>query len=260
MTNLFVDNLYVFFFVMIFVQTLWFVYSLVRKRSDVADIAWGVNGIIIGGLILYYRDFYFDKLSFVFILICIWGLRLSYHIFSRNKKISEDYRYAKWRQDWGKFYILRSFFQIFILQGILLYLILMPVWTLSSFSDSKIDIYLILGAIVWSIGFFFESVADKQLADFKKNLNNKGKIMKTGLWKFSRHPNYFGEVVMWWGIFICSINTPVAYFALIGPIVITFLILKVSGVSMLEKKYEGNSEFEEYKKNTSAFIPWFSKK
>ena len=108
---------------------------------------------------------------------------------------------------------------------------------------------------VWILGFVFESVGDAQLARFIKDPANKGKLMQGGLWRYTRHPNYFGEVTMWWGIWLLALSTPYGFFSIIGPITITFLILKVSGIPMLEKKMEENPEFAEYKRRVSVFIP-----
>jgi len=105
------------------------------------------------------------------------------------------------------------------------------------------------------MGFYFEAVGDYQLRTFTKDPSNRGKIIRSGLWRFTRHPNYFGEVVLWWGILLIALSAPNGWVALIGPVTITFLLLQVSGIPMLEKKYEGNPEFEEYKKRTSAFFP-----
>jgi steroid 5-alpha reductase family enzyme len=110
-----------------------------------------------------------------------------------------------------------------------------------------------VGVLVWLVGFYFEAVGDWQLKKFIKNPENKGKIMQSGLWAYSRHPNYFGEVTMWWGIWL--LNFSQNWWTVVGPMTITFLILKVSGVPLLEKKYEGNKEFEDYKKRTSIFLP-----
>jgi steroid 5-alpha reductase family enzyme len=123
-------------------------------------------------------------------------------------------------------------------------------------SNTAFTVFDIIGFTVWTIGFLFEAIADFQLLKFKQNLTNK--IIQTGLWKFSRHPNYFGEVLLWWGIFLFAL--PFAFWTIISPLTITFLILFVSGIPMLEKKYENNAEFAEYKKRTSAFFPMMPKK
>jgi steroid 5-alpha reductase family enzyme len=121
-------------------------------------------------------------------------------------------------------------------------------------------ILYLAGLGLWLIGFFFQSISDYQLLKFKRNHLNKGKVMRYGLWKYSRHPNYFGEATMWWGVFMLSLiscfSLGDAMLRLLGPITITFLLLKVSGVVMLEKKYSGNPEYEDYQKKTSSFLPW----
>jgi steroid 5-alpha reductase family enzyme len=113
------------------------------------------------------------------------------------------------------------------------------------------------GALLWVIGFLFEAVGDYQLARFKANPENKGKIMQSGLWKYTRHPNYFGESVMWWGIWIIALNVDYGWTAVVSPVVITLLLLKVSGVSLLEKHYSDNPKYRDYARRTNAFIPWF---
>jgi steroid 5-alpha reductase family enzyme len=143
-----------------------------------------------------------------------------------------------------------------MLQGFLLLIIAYPVMLINHDKNTGITFLDILGLILWLIGFFFEAVGDYQLSKFKKKAENKGKIMTQGVWKYTRHPNYFGESVMWWGIFLIALSVNNGWTALISPLVITFLLLKVSGIKMLEKKYLGNKEFEEYAKKTNAFFPW----
>lgn len=135
-------------------------------------------------------------------------------------------------------------------------LIVSPVLFINSLPLGYASILLPIGFVVWMIGFTFESVGDKQLKEFIANPENKGKIMDQGLWAYSRHPNYFGEVTQWWGLFIIALSVPFGIWSIIGPLTITFLILKVSGVPMLEKSFVGKPGWEEYKKKTSVFIPW----
>lgn len=124
-----------------------------------------------------------------------------------------------------------------------------------TYRGGTLGIVDVLGLLMWGVGFFFEAVGDYQLRVFKNDPKNKGKIMTTGLWQYTRHPNYFGEVTMWWGIFLIATHVPFAWVSLVSPVVITILILGVSGIPMLEKKYEGNAQFEAYKRRTSAFFP-----
>lgn len=231
----------------------WFIVACVFRRNDVADIAWGL-----GFVLMAWIAFAFSEMSLrsvlVNVLITIWGLRLAFHIARRNLKKPEDSRYAAWRATW-KFFYLRSFLQIFMLQGVFLYVILLPVLFIHASDPASLHILDIIGAIIWMTGFFFESVGDSQLQNFIRNPAHKGKIMDQGLWAYSRHPNYFGEVLQWWGIFFCTLALPYGYVTIVSPLLITFLILFVSGVPMLEKKYAGRADFEAYKKRTSMFIP-----
>ncbi len=239
--------------------TAWFVVSLIKKRNDVADVAWGLGYIV---LCLYY--FLSTEISsrslLVLSLIIIWGVRLFVHIYKRNRKKTEDFRYQRWRAQWGKFFYLRSYFQVYLFQGFFLLLVISPALIVSSQSQPPLNPLDYLGVFLWILGFFFETVGDWQLSQFLKNPDRKERVMKIGLWKYTRHPNYFGEVTMWWAIFLITLNSPLGLWGIISPLIITFLILFVSGVPLLEKKYSGDPEFEEYKKKTSKFIPLPPKK
>lgn len=241
-------------------MSLWFVVSLIKKRNDVADIAWGL-----GFMLMAWVSFFFSENSgirglLVNSLVSIWGLRLAWHIHSRNRGKSEDYRYLAWRKEWGRLFYLRSYLQVYLLQGFLLFLIAIPIITINRNDGLSLGWLDFIGVLVWIIGFYFEAVGDAQLAQFVKNPANKGKIMQNGLWAYTRHPNYFGEVTLWWGIFIISLGNAPFFYTIIGPLTITILILFVSGIPLLEKKYAGNPDFEEYKKRTSVFFPLPTKK
>jgi steroid 5-alpha reductase family enzyme len=226
-----------------FYMTGWYVLSVIKKRNDIADIAWGLGFILVAifNFILHPGT----KLFISGILIAIWGIRLASHIYQRNKNRPEDPRYEKLKKN--------SYFKVFISQGFFMWLIC---WSILG-STALITWVNLIGIVIWIFGFYFESTADKQLKEFIKNPINKGKIMQTGLWAYSRHPNYFGEVTMWWGIWLLNIGNN--WWTIIGPLMITFLILKVSGVPLLEKKYAGNIEFQKYQERVSVFIPWWPK-
>jgi steroid 5-alpha reductase family enzyme len=254
------QNYYLYLALILFgYMNFWFIVSLIKKRNDVADVAWGL-----GFVLLAWSSFYLwmEKSGLALLvnfLVSIWGIRLALHISQRHVGKPEDYRYLKWRQEWGKWFYLRSYFQVYILQGIFLFLIALPVLVINN-SPNLINIFTISGIAVWLIGFYFEVVGDYQLSQFIKDPNNKGKLMMSGLWAYSRHPNYFGEVAQWWGIFLIALPLNYGWVSIIGPITITFLILKVSGVPMLEKKMEQNPAFAEYKNRTSMFFPLPTKK
>lgn len=234
-------------------MTFWFIIAVIKKRNDVADIAWGSGFILLSWLSFFLSGFSF-KSALVNSLVTVWGIRLTWHIYTRNRNKPEDARYDQWRKTWKNFY-LRSFLQIFLLQGIFLFSISLPVLFINLAVSDSFGIFEVIGLCVWGIGFYFESTADRQLKRFITNPANKGKVMDQGLWRYSRHPNYFGEVTQWWGIFIIALSLPGSLFTGIGPITITVLILFVSGIPLLEKKYAGRPEFEAYKKRTSVFIP-----
>ena len=242
--------------------SLWFVAGLFIKRFDFIDVAWGGGFIAVALTTLAIGDYslYFVQ-KLILLLVGIWGVRLMFHIFMRNIAKSEDARYIAMYSKWKKFKFLNIFLRIYILQAILLVLVAMPIIATASATDPFNDQLLLgIGFALWAIGFAFEFFADKQLADFIKNPKNKGKIMTSGVWKYSRHPNYFGEVTLWWGIWLISVSLNPVWWSAIGPITISYLILFVSGVPMLEKKYASNKAFQTYAQKTSKFIPLPPKK
>ena len=256
MTNLLFYSCAAVFLFMILV----FVFASVKKDNSIVDIAWGLGFVCVVLLILLLSRQAEGRQILVSILVVIWGIRLAVHIALRKRGKGEDWRYARWRQEWKRWFFFRSFLQIYMLQGIFLLIIVYPVILVSSSSFERVTALDIAGTAVWLVGFFFEAVGDYQLVQFKGNPENRGLIMTKGLWKYTRHPNYFGETAMWWGIFLISLSVPLGWTAIVSPLLITVLLLKVSGVSMLEKKYSGNDRFKEYAKKTNAFFPWFPKK
>ncbi len=241
-------------------MSFWFALSVVKKRNDVADVAWGLGFVLLAWVSFFLGSVQDIRGVTVGLLVSAWGFRLAWHISARHKGRAEDYRYAKWRAEWGKWFYLRSYAQVYLLQGFLLFLIAFPVVLVNKSAGVDFHYLDLVGVLAWLIGYIFESVGDAQLARFIKDPENKGKLMQGGLWRYTRHPNYFGEVTMWWGIGIIALSVPNGFYGIIGPLTITFLILKVSGIPMLEKKMAENPEFAQYKKRTSMFLPWFQKK
>lgn len=236
-------------------EVIWFAVAFIKKRNDVADIAWG-GGFVVAAITAYLAGAATAARSIlVLVLVLIWGGRLVTHIGIRNKDKPEDKRYKAWREEWGDSYLVRSFFQVFLLQGFLLLLVSLPVTYAIVNESNQLNLIDFLGCIVWLLGFVFESVGDFQLLQFKKNPANKGKIMTSGLWQYTRHPNYFGEVTLWWGIFLVCLSVPGSWWTIIGPVTITYLILKVSGTPMLEILYIDNPEYAAYIRRTSSFFP-----
>lgn len=236
----------------------WYIIALLTKRNDVADMAWG-HGYILICILLMGTQASSPISHLLYILVTLWGVRLAVHIYSRNKNKTEDFRYRQWREEWGRHFYWRSYLQVFLLQGLILLIIISPVIFAAVKAAPEWNGFAIAGLCCWIIGFYFQTVADYQLSVFVKTRKHKDDIMQTGLWKYSRHPNYFGELMMWWGIFIVIIPIPGSLFFIISPVTITCLLLFVSGIPLLEKKYAGNQNFEAYKKKTSALIPMLPK-
>lgn len=239
-------------------MTVWFIISSLMKRSDLLDVAWGLGFVLVAHVSLLFSGNIHIKTLLVVFLVTLWGFRLAIHIYLRNKDKEEDYRYKKFRKEWGKFFLIRSYLQLFLSQGILMFLISFQVLIVSLYSKPEFRLLNLIGVIIWLIGFLFETIGDYQLSIFikKKDIGETdAKIMQKGLWKYTRHPNYFGEVILWWGMFLISIGTKFWPWALISPLVITILILGISGIPLLEEKYEDNQDYQEYKKRTSAFFP-----
>jgi len=236
-------------------MTLVFVLAQIARDNSIVDIFWGLGFILIA-IYSMIQDTEPDLRKWIVnFLVALWGVRLSVHVFMRNRGRGEDFRYRQWRETW-KFFVLRSYFQIFLLQGLFMFIIASPVYCINFYSKEPLGFLDTLGLVVFGTGFFFESVADFQLMEFKKKPENRGRIITTGLWEMSRHPNYFGEVLIWWGLSFYALNLPHGWMTLISPVIITLLLRFVSGVPMLEKKYSGRPDWEEYKKKTAAFIPF----
>lgn len=242
-------------------MTAWWVAALVLKRNDLADVAWGLGFPAVGlAEIALTRGRVQPLLLLLTALTLIWGVRLAWHIAARRRGKPEDFRYQQMRKEWGKTVVWRSYLQVFLLQGLFMLMISSPVIVTAAAPAAPLGLFAWLGAAVWLTGIVLEAVADAQLAAFKADASNKGRIMDRGLWSWSRHPNYFGEALLWWGVWIACIGVPWWWAAVLGPVTITFLLVKVSGVPLLEKHYEGNAAYAEYAKRTSIFVPLPPKK
>ncbi|MFW9784656.1 MAG: DUF1295 domain-containing protein [Candidatus Heimdallarchaeota archaeon] len=248
-----------------------FIVGTVKKNNGLMDIFYGPGYFVVAlsSLILYY----FINLSFnirqviVTILVFIWALRLATYVFIRNRGKPEDYRYQAMRKRWKTNIVLKSFIRVYIFQGIVIFIVAFPVWFVNISINPPIlnlldfaGVTLWLGIFVWLIGFLFETIADYTLFKFLQKPENKGMIMDRGVWKLSQHPNYFGEVTQWWGLYIIALATPFGFISILGPIFITYMIIKVSGIRLLDKRFEADDKYAEYKRRTSVFFPWFPKK
>ncbi|PKK98267.1 MAG: steroid 5-alpha reductase [Tenericutes bacterium HGW-Tenericutes-2] len=244
---------------------IFFVIAQLKKNNGIADMAWGLGFVVVAITSLIFTGNYSVQALAVTLLVLLWGFRLFFYIGLRNWSKPEDFRYVEMRKKWKTNVALKAYLIVFMLQMSFLYIISLPI-QLVNFVEVTLDLtgYIIvgLGVFLWLIGFYFEAVGDQQLKNFKKNPENKGKIMSSGLWKYTRHPNYFGEALMWWSVWVVSMSTLsiTSLYGIVGPLFITYLLLYVSGVPLLEKKYKNNEAFQAYAKKTSIFFPLPPKK
>ncbi len=232
----------------------------IKKDNSIVDIAWGPGFIAISIVLLSYTGFTTFFHLLILSAVCLWALRLSIHILIRNWGKPEDFRYAEWREEWGKKEPWKAFYKVYMLQGGAMLVISLPVIVSFASIREEVNLISVVGLGVFIIGFIFETVGDLQLSQFKKKKVNKGKIIQSGLWKYTRHPNYFGESVVWWGIWLLSFGQGYEYLTIISPITITLLLRYGSGVPMLEEKYKEREDFQRYAEKTPVFVPFVGKK
>lgn len=239
-----------------------FVLAIYKKNNSIADVGWPIGFALITLYTLFTLSTFIQRQLLVSAMIIVWGTRLAVHLYLRNKGKGQDIRYKQWQTLWGNFFLIRSYVQVFLMQGVAMLSISLPVILINSTNLQSLELTLLdlLGFSIWCTGLLFESVADYQLYLFLQDPAHRGQIMTTGLWRYSRHPNYFGEVLMWWGIFIIACNAPYGWATVLSPITISYILLFVSGIPLAEKQLEGLQAFAQYEKQTSIFIPWFTKK
>ncbi|MEC9489710.1 MAG: DUF1295 domain-containing protein [Halanaerobiales bacterium] len=241
--------------------TLFFVIAVLKKDNSIVDIGWGLGYVYTANMALYLTNNYNLRSFLITFIVTVWGLRLSYHIFKRNLGQGEDFRYAKWRENWDHFY-LKSFLRVFMLQGVLLFIISTPIIKIVSAPYHSLKIIDFIGLFIWGIGFAFEAAADKQLKEFKElpASEKDGHVLKSGVWKYTRHPNYFGDTLVWWGYYVIALTVSGGWKFIFSPIIMTLLLRFVSGVPLLEKRYADDEEYQRYAEKTNKFFPWFPKK
>jgi steroid 5-alpha reductase family enzyme len=246
--------------VLLFYMTGVFLLALWLADNSIVDIAYGLGFVLIGWVAYLVFGTEHIREQLLLLLTSIWGLRLAVYIFLRKRtEDGEDPRYRQWRESWRDSFAWRSYLQIYILQGGVIYLVSMPLLLTIYEAGGPPGWLDLAGIMVWLFGFAYEAIGDWQLLCFKQNPENRGRILSTGLWRTTRHPNYFGEATLWWGVFLIGLGTPYGWLAIISPLLIDFLLLKVSGIPMLEARQAGNPEFEAYRKCTNAFFPWVPK-
>ncbi len=233
--------------------------SLALGRVTVVDSLWGPGFVIMAWLTLLLADGHGSRQWLLAVLVTLWGVRLAVYLTRRNHGRGEDPRYDAWRRQSGEAFRLHSLFKVFLLQALFMWVIgLAMQWGLHSPLPAHWTWTDAMGLLVWALGFGFEAVADAQLAAFKKEPANSGKVMDQGLWAWSRHPNYFGEALVWWGIFFIALATPHSAWTIISPLVISLVLVRMTGIPLTEKIIlERRPAYRDYIRRTSAFFPWF---
>jgi len=242
-----------------FMGVLWLV-SLPLRNSSIVDVAWGPSFLL--QAVIYTSltpDGWGSRKALVLTLVAIWATRLALHVATRNAGKGEDYRYATWRAEAGNAWWWRSFFKVFALQAGLSWFIGMPLLAAQAGGAQAWTALDAVGVALWAIGFTFEAVGDWQLRSFLRDPANKGRSLTPGLWRFTRHTNYFGDATQWWGFFALAAAAG-GWWSVLSPVVMTFLIVRISGVGMLEQTIaQRRPDYAGYMRRTSAFIPWFPK-
>jgi steroid 5-alpha reductase family enzyme len=235
--------------------------SLLRKNAAIADVLWGLGFLIIAWLTFFQADGFLQRKLLLVLLVSIWGLRLFFHIATRSRGKGEDPRYAAWREQYGERFWLVSLYKVFLVQALFLWVIALGIqYGQVAAKPAHLTWLDAAGFLIWLAGFVIEAVSDYQLRRFLSKPENRGRVMDKGLWRFSRHPNYFGESLVWWGIFVIVLSTPFGFLTIVSPLVITYTLLRLTGVSLMEEtEFSDNPEYQAYIRKTSAFIPWFTK-
>jgi steroid 5-alpha reductase family enzyme len=233
-------------------MSLMFLVARRRQRLDTVDVAWGLGFVMVAWTAALYSPT--TRSLVVALLVSVWGLRLASHIHRRSKLRGDDPRYQELSAKWSEKFGWHSYVWVFLLQGGLIWMISVPVAMLANPELPGREWLTWLGGVVWLAGFVFEAVADRQLRLFQQQKNHPS-VLQTGLWRYSRHPNYFCELVQWWGIGIISLQVSYGWLGLVGPIILSYLMIFVSGIPPIEKRRQKNSEYQKYKQRTSPLIP-----
>ena len=239
--------------IVILFTVLWAV-SLRQQNCSIADVAWG-PGILLIGLIYYFTsDSRTLRAHLTLALLAIWAIRLATHLYFRMRLQGEDFRYVKWRDDYDHWWLV-SYVKIFLLQAVVGWIISLPIYfAIVSVAPASLTILDYLGILLFVAGMVFEGLGDEQLRRFRADRANRGKVLDTGLWRYTRHPNYFGEALVWWGFGVIGVATG-GLPGLLGPAIMTYLLLYVSGVALLESTLIEKAGYVQYVGRTPAFLP-----
>jgi steroid 5-alpha reductase family enzyme len=238
------------------VLSLAFVLARRRNRLDTVDIAWGLGFIVVAWIAYAWQPGATSLL--IASLVTVWGTRLAWHIYRRSRGKGEDRRYTELSSKWGQNFWLRAYVSVFLLQALLIWVVSVPI-SLATTIDDTTGWLLLVGGSVWLLGFACESVGDRQLATYLRQ-KNRPPVLQTGLWRYSRHPNYFGELVQWWAIAVLALPASFGWLGLFGPLTLTLLIVCISGIPPIEKRRATDAAYRDYQKRTSVLVPLPPKK
>ncbi len=249
-----------FVLVMTFMSFLWLVYYF-RRNASIVDIGWTLSFILV--VIAYGvlgNGAALKKIT-IASLVAIWAMRLAWYLTDRYLTSPEDIRYQKIREGWGNKNVDFKFFLLFLFQGLIVIILSLPFLIVCHYSISQWTLWELWAVLVWIIGVCGEFIADAQLQKFKQDSNNARKVCQVGLWYYSRHPNYFFEWIVWIGYFLFAMGSPWGILAIISPIMMYILLLKVSGVQITEKHLlsKKGEAYRDYQITTNAFFPWFKR-
>jgi steroid 5-alpha reductase family enzyme len=235
---------------------LWLI-SLAIRNASIVDICWGLAFVVLALAYWSTTEGFLPRRLLMTVLVSVWGVRLAWYIGSRNIGHGEDFRYAKWRRDHADAWWWYSYFKVFLLQATIAWVVGLPLYfAIGASEPSRLTLADVTGAAIFVVGFLFEAIGDAQMRRFRADASNQGRVMDKGLWRYTRHPNYFGEALLWWGLGLIGASTPGGLVGLLGPAVITLLLLRVSGVTLLESTLsKTKAGYAEYVQSTSAFVP-----
>jgi steroid 5-alpha reductase family enzyme len=238
-------------------MTVGWTFSVLRRNVNIVDSLWGVGFVLVAGVTFWLGDGFVGRSLLILVLTTIWGLRLAGYLTWRNWGKAEDHRYGQWRENSRRPFWMVSLFKVFWLQAIFLWVISLVLQKAQlSPAPAQFSALDMVGTLVWATGFVFEAVGDWQLARFKADPANRGRVMEKGLWAWSRHPNYFGEFLVWWGFFLVALATPGGWWTVVSPAVISLVLLKITGVPLTEAALKNRRPgYAEYISRTSAFFP-----
>jgi steroid 5-alpha reductase family enzyme len=245
--------------VILAVVTLVWILSVRLRDASIADVFWGLGFVLLAWLYCFLSPALTRRSWLVAVLISLWGVRLSVHIFHRNHGQGEDRRYQAMRASQGPAFWWRSLFTVFWLQGAILWFVGLPLlMAVRATQPAALTPLDLLGVVLFTVGLGFEAVGDYQLARFRADPLNRGKVLDAGLWRYTRHPNYFGDATMWWGMYAIAGSTPGGWLTILSPSLMTLLLMRVSGVTLLEDGLKAaKPDYHAYIVRTPAFFPWF---